>query len=438
MNPISTFQAVVLGIFFFFIIVGVIIFAGITGGGQPTLGAITVWGTFNGERFNQLLSSMDIATKASAASITYVEKNPATFAGDLVNAIASGRAPSLVLLPQELLLAERDKLLLISEKTLPSRTIKDTFVQEGELFLFPGGGTYGIPFSVDPLVMYWNRDLLFGSGTSNPPKTWDDMVALAPKLSVRSGNGTITRSAVALGGWSNSENAKATLSALFFQVGTPIVGLSSQGTPAALLDVSSGDVLATADSALRFYTDFGNPSKTTYSWNRALPEARRLFVGSSLVFYFGFASELPTIKAQNPNLNFDVAELPQIKGASAPVTFGNLTALAIPNTAENQARSAGLLSVASLLITPEFQAAFADAFATPPARRDALGTAPTDPASAVFYRSALIARGWLDPNPKATSGIFKSMVESVTSGQYTVRQAIVAGQNELSAFFIAE
>ena len=434
MSSITTFQAVVLGIFFFFIVIGVVIFAGVGGNDQPTLPPLTIWGVVDERTFNGLLATFNIATQVNAPSVTYVQKSPASLGGELINAIASGKAPHLVLLPHDLLLSQRDKLLLIPEATLSARTLKDTFAQEGELFLAQGG-TYGIPFSVDPLVMYWNRDLLFGAGAGNPPSTWDEMVALAPSLSVSDSGGTIRKSAAPLGGFSNYANAKGLLSALFFQVGTPIIASMPDGSVSIALDTQSPDGLASSDSALRFYTDFANPTKTTYSWNRSLPEARRAFVSNFLVFYFGFASEYQELKAENPNLNFDVARLPQIKGASAPVTYGKLTGIVIPAGAENQTYAAGLVSLAGLLISPDFEKAFGEAFSIPPARRDILGDTPPDAASAVFYSSGLISRGWLDPNPQASQAIFKSMVESVTSGQDTVRQAILSGQKELSGLF---
>ena len=54
-------------------------------------------------------------------------------------------------------------------------------------------------------------------------------------------------------------------------------------------DFKDGGISA-AESAIRFYTEFANPSRQTYSWNRSLPEAQRAFIGNQVAMYFGFAS----------------------------------------------------------------------------------------------------------------------------------------------------
>ena len=66
--------------------------------------------------------------------------------------------------------------------------------------------------------------------------------------------------------------------------------------------------LAVADeTALLFYTDFTNPSKTSYSWNAALPQSFDAFTSGELAAYLGYASEYNSIISRNPNLRFKSA-----------------------------------------------------------------------------------------------------------------------------------
>ena len=45
-----------------------------------------------------------------------------------------------------------------------------------------GGVTYGIPFQRSMVVMYYNKDLLAKAGYNNPPKSWDELVDAAKKI----------------------------------------------------------------------------------------------------------------------------------------------------------------------------------------------------------------------------------------------------------------
>ena len=66
-------------------------------------------------------------------------------------------------------------------------------------------------------------------------------------------------------------------------------------------------------------------------------------------------------------------------------------------------------------------------------RRDLLRDVSEDAAQSVFAQSALLARGWLDPNPTRSDEVFKAMIESVVSGRLPLGDAIGNGANSLEA-----
>ena len=84
-----------------------------------------------------------------------------------------------------------------------------------------------------------------------------------------------------------------------------------------------------AVSSVKFFNDFSNPNKNVYSWNKALSGADTMFAKGALAMYFGYAGEWAGIKARNPHLNFDIAEVPQIKGDKTKTTFAKVYALAV-------------------------------------------------------------------------------------------------------------
>ena len=408
----STFQLAVISIFVAFIVIGVgafAMFGGVFGGGG--VGVVTVWGTMPQETGDYLLDSLRSADK-SLQDVSYIEKGAGSYESTMLNAMASGAAPDLFLVTQEQLGAFSDKIITIPYGTVSQSQFTSSFVDEGQLFLTPQG-SLGLPFMIDPLVMYWNRDLFGSAGIASAPVYWNDFLTLAPKMYSANSSQNITRSAVALGAWSNVAHAKEILSTLFMQAGEPITGRNSSG---ALMPVFGNTPSNTsgnpAESALRFYTEFGNPSKTTYSWNRSLPRSDEAFIAGSLGVYFGFASEYKTLGERNPNLRFAVAVMPQLQAGNKS-TYGTMTALAIPRAARNVA---GAASVAQKLTGAPAAAVLAAYTGLPSARRDVALDTSVSTVSDVFAQSALIARGWVDPGQKDTDQVFKTMIESVVSG----------------------
>ncbi len=154
-----------------------------------------------------------------------------------------------------------------------------------------------------------------------------------------------------------------------------------------------------------------------------------MFASGDLGVYFGFASEYAAIAARKPpNLHFSVAVLPQVENGTR-VTFGNITGLAIARSAANvqggARRGAGALGQSRRR---------ADSGSAQPAA----GQARREPrhfVASVFVNSALISRGWLDPDSAATDGIFQSMIESVVSGALTPSAAVNEGVQSLQALF---
>jgi ABC-type glycerol-3-phosphate transport system substrate-binding protein len=184
-----------------------------------------------------------------------------------------------------------------------------------------------------------------------------------------------------------------------------------------------------AEAAVSFYTEFGNPAKPSYSWNRSLPNSTNYFLSGDLALYFGFASEISNIQLKNPNLNFDVAMVPMSREGGTNVSFANFEAFAIPKSSKN---TSGAFAVASILSGPVGGSAFNKVMKLAPVRRDLLSKKPTSAYESIFYDSAIRAKGWLDPNPTETDAVFKNMIESITSGRARVSEAISRTQRELS------
>jgi ABC-type glycerol-3-phosphate transport system substrate-binding protein len=401
----SNFQIAVIGIFIFFTLVGVVTFAtfGGLGGGAASIQVVTVWGT-------EPQAVMQDVIKHFTINATYVQKNPATFESDFVNALAEGNGPDVVLMPQSLILKEQAKIYPIPYTTYTDGQFKQTFIQEGELFETKNG-ILGLPLIVDPLVMYWNRDSLAGAGISLPPTHWDDLYTIIPQLTVKDSNAVISKSTVSFGEYVNVSHAKDILSTLVLQTGNAMVDTSGTNPVSTLSDQLGG--AASAEAALVFYTGFADPLKPQYSWNRSLPLSRDDFLAGDLALYFGYASEYADVHNKNPNLNFDVAPVPQVSNNTSSITFGNVEALAIMKDSKNVSAAFHALGLFTQKTTIDY---LSNALNLPPVRRDSLAGTPNTSEMSAFFKAALQSRGWLDPDSQATETIFKNMIESVTSG----------------------
>jgi len=407
----SNFQIVITGLFVLFIVVGVGLFAAFGGAfGGGGIGSVTVWGTMDQETAGRFFDTVR-ATSPELQDVKYVERDPRTYREDLVNAMASGSGPDLFMVPQEEINFFADKVLPISYKTISQSAFFSSYVDAAQLFLV-SQGTLAVPLYVDPIVMYWNRDLYAGAGISQPPSVWNDFLSVAPKISSLNTGAGFKRSAVALGEWQNIDHAKEILSTLFLQAGDSLV-VRAQDDKLSLVFGYGSQGNAPAESALRFYTEFANPSKTTYSWNRSLPRSLNAFASGELATYFGFATDYARITERNPNLRFSVAVVPQLNPRAA-LTYGSVMGLAVPRTAYNPS---GAAITALRLTSAEASAALVQLTGVTSARRDTPIDTSTNATLGVFAQSALISRGWQDPNPEATDEIFKAMIESVVSGR---------------------
>lgn len=426
----SNFQLIVVGLFVTFIVLGVgafALFGGVFGGAGT--GPVVVWGTMPQQTIEFVLESMQ-QTDGTFQDVSYLEVPAASYEATLLNAMASGQAPDLFMLTQEQLGVFSDKILVIPYAAVSQSEFLNSYVDEGQLFLTPQGAL-ALPFAIDPLVMYWNRDIFTAAGLASPPQSWNDFLTLAPKLISFDSSQNIKRSGVAMGTWQNVFHAKEILSALFLQAGEGIVVRTQEGGLLSTFGLTPEGVANNpAESALRFYTEFGNPSKTTYSWNRSLPRSDSAFTSGMLGVYFGYASEVESIAERNPNLRFGVARMPQLQGTGAVMTYGKLTGLAVPRMARNPA---GAGQVAQKLTGPQASAALMQATRLPSANRNVALDAQASAAAEVFNQSALIARAWIDPNAPRTSEVFKTMIESVISGRLDPATAVSEASQEFAS-----
>ena len=424
---IGVFGALALG--------GLIIFAtygGFIGEPNPYGESVEIWGTLDRRAFATTLREITEGNDDFKV-VSYREIDPRTFENELINAIAEGRGPDAIVLSSNLLLKQRAKLYPIPYETLSTRVFRDTFVDGAEIFQF-AEGTYGIPFAVDPLVMYWNRSIFASGGLAQPPSTWEEVAAsTVSRLTAKTPDFRITRSAIAFGEYRNVQNAKEILLMLTSQAGSPLITPRNDGFEAALnRSVGQQGGRPPGEAALDFYTQFANPAQGTYSWNRSLPLDRQVFLAGDLALYFGFGSELQELINGNPNLNFDAAVVPQGSGAPLRSSIGTFYSFAILRSTDN---FGGAYQAIVALTNASAAGTLAQNVGLAPVHRSVIARGHGNSFQQTIYNSALVTRGWLDPDEGASDNIFATMVEDVTSGRERASAAVNDAEGRLNQLF---
>lgn len=395
--------------------------------GLAAVGTVSIWGTIPAEGIDQVLADLTEVNEAYL-NVSYRYVSPEIFDNTLLNALADNSGPDVILISQERLVQMRRRIQPVSYESFPLRDIRNSYLDGAQVFAL-SDGFYGFPIAVDPLMMYWNRDILATKGYLEAPRTWEILVnTMFPELIVRDFDRTVRRSVVAMGEYGNVRNAFGVLSMLLIQGGSQRVTENEQSEYSIQLQTSAAGGSDPFRSAADFYTRFSKPANTLYSWNRSFGEDRIQFIAEDLVLYFGFGSEGPQIERINPNLNFDIAEVPQ--GASATIrrTYGRFYALSALKSSDNMN---GALAVMSNLGSAAVAEQLAVKSNMVPAYRNTVALGSNNTYGRITYMSASIALGWLNPDIAAADNIFKTMTQDINENRTDVSSAVSDASNRL-------
>jgi ABC-type glycerol-3-phosphate transport system substrate-binding protein len=427
-----SFQTILLGSFVIAFIFAVLVFSnvikiGSSNTNQAVTGQVTIWGIYPQGIIQGYLDSA--TAKNTEITVIYRQKNQDTFRTELIEALANGQAPDIVISDSEHIFSFKDKLYTIPFATYSERLYRDSFIDGASVFLSKEG-VIAVPLTVDPIVLYYNKNLLAGQNYVVPPTTWTGLVQSLPRFVKKDARGVISQTAIGLGESDNIDHFKDIISSLFLQTGNPIVSLNpntDEYEQKISVGTSGQDELATA-KALDFYTGFANQANSSFSWTRTLPSTLDTFLSGKSAFYLGRASELFTIQARNPNLSFDVTTIFQADGAIRPVTYGVFSGVSIVKSTANFNAAYSILGTLS---SKEFAQYLSSSISIPGVRRDLLLEQQKNPYVQSYFKAALSAFAWPDLDSKKSETIFRNMIRAVNSGRSNSTQAIRTAAQDL-------
>ncbi|MEX0649695.1 MAG: extracellular solute-binding protein [Candidatus Andersenbacteria bacterium] len=384
--------------------------------GDSTSQKLVVWGLW------QESADMDAVVKAfqeqTGVGVEYKKiGSVATYEKTLLGALAEGRGPDVFVIHHTWIEGKRGLLSPAPSEVINLRQLKDEFVSVVEEDVVRDGLIYALPTSVDTLGLYYNQDLLSAAGVARPPRTWQDFQRTIESITKVSRLGIIEQSGAAIGTASNVNRAGDILQLLMIQSGLDVIGSTGR------IDIDN----EAGEKALIFYTDFSNKSKKVYTWDLTQDFSIDAFAAGKTAIMLNYSYHLPTLKAKNPRLRFGIAPMPQIAD-STPVTFASYWPFAV--SPSSQAPQAAWQFVRFLTSAPIAQI-INDAQGAPPALRESIVAARSNPELGVFADQALLATSWPRVDIVATDAIFNAMIDEVVTGSITVKDALRRAQDQL-------
>lgn len=267
-------------------------------GGKPSASTtLNYWGLWETEEVMKPLFE-EFQKKHPSVAVVYEMQSPIEFRERLQAAIERGEGPDIFRFHNTWLPMLKDNLAAVPSDVFDSKELKDTYPPVVSYDAVSNNKFYGIPLMLDGLVLYYNKKM-FADINATPPVNWVDFEDLAKALKEKDGFGTITRGGAAIGTAENVEHFSDILGLLLYQSGVDFSNLAS----------------TQAETALSYYTSFALPPENV--WDSKQDNSIVAFAGEKVAMIFGPSWEFFNIKALNPNLEFDMAPVPQIKGGDS-------------------------------------------------------------------------------------------------------------------------
>lgn len=382
-------------------------------------------------------------------SITYKKFRFEEYEEALLNGWARDEGPDIFSLSAELLRKYEDFITPLPEKTtvstvenvkklgvfnekkvksvernsLTAAELRSQFIDIVSRELIRNNQILAVPFGIDTLVMFVNKDHLNAAAIPEPPKTWDEFVRAIPKLTVLDADGNLIRSGVAMGTSGNVARAPDILALLVLQNGAEIV--DPTGTSARLQLASAGDPnYKPGEEAVRFYTDFARPEKIVYSWNALQPPSLDAFAQGKVTFLFGYPYHEPTIKARATNLNYQIAAVPQVI-PQQPVNMANFWVETVSKKSEHANEAWDFVQ---FVAQPDVVTKYLAKAQRTPVLRSVLTPLVSSPdaATSVLASQALTAKTWYRGyNFAGAEAAITELIDTALSGEKTLTEAML-------------
>lgn len=322
------------------------------------------------------------------------------------NAWVRGWKNRLTPMPKETVLlvqtVDANKKIVLANMKTPSLTVRRVVTDYAEtvsgdvVLKVPGAKPtdpaedkiFGLPYSVDTLGLFFNRELLKKASIEKPPVNWQDFMDQVQRLTVRDDNG-ISQSGAGIGLASNVPHATDILLTMMLQFGAPLENKDYPNFSSVGPEGSRFSHLPAVE-AIFFYQRFARPGDDSYTWNEKMPSALDAFLTGKAAFYIGYPQELLTIQERAPKLDVGVATLPQDQ-PSNPGSIANYPVEVVSKKTAHPNEAWNFLQFAA---SKDQVKPFLSATNRPTALRTLMNEQATIPEVGPFVKQALTAKNW--------------------------------------------
>ena len=408
----------------------ILILRNISGGGTGQRVALEFWGVFDDRTaFDGVIRGFQ--NQNPNVTISYRQFSFGDYEGEIVNALAAGRGPDIWMIHNTWLPKHIDKLTPLPSRFKgidgPAMTFKDfqnQFVDVAVNDLTSESQIYGIPLYVDTLALYYNKDLFNNAGITVPPKNWEEFNSIVERLAKLDDSGNIIQSGAATGTAKNINRSTDILMALMLQSGVQMTDFDKTSATFA----RSVNNTPVGEVALRYYTDFANPSVRTYSWNDSQHYSIDAFSEGQTAMMFNYSHQIAALNEKSSRLNYAVAPMPQINETDIK-NYANYWAVAVSRSSLSSDVAWQFLSY---LASKDGTSNYLTQTFRPSARRDIIDVQKNDLTLGVFANQVLTAKSWYQIDSSAIESIFAEMIDDVNFGRLSIREAIQNAESEVN------
>jgi multiple sugar transport system substrate-binding protein len=347
---------------------------GLVGGAQTV--TLQYWGLWeNDATLQSTLTAFQ--TSHPKIKVVYTKQSPQQYRERLQSAIERGDGPDVYRFHNTWVPMLRSQLAPATKDVMNASEFASTFYPVASADLVGGQSIYGMPMMIDGLGLFYNEDLFASAGVT-PPSTWEDVLNIVPKLTVKNEN-TIITSAIALGTTGNVENYSDILATMMMQNGASLTNPTGKQ----------------AEEALIFYKKFSTPADPVYTWNDSMDNSIYAFASGKVAMIIAPSWRVFDVKQISPNFRFKVTPIPQLPGNT--VTWASYWAEGVSAKSKHAKEAWELVQymtsrdVMTKLYT---EASKTRLFGEPYARVDLASTINGDPYVGAYIKQAAAAKSF--------------------------------------------
>lgn len=419
------FKYIVTGIGIFSAVAAFLVFSGKIPGlegkkSEKVVGNLTMWGSLPAESISPVLNQMNIDEKTY--TVTYEEIPEQKFVDVLVAALADGGGPDMILADYKVILVQRQRVLAFPYASFPVNDFKNSYVDGASIFL-ASDGILAFPVTIEPMMMFVNRDTLSKNSIATAPEYWDEILNMTPRITEKDQSGKIVSYGVGLGTFSNVVHVKEIIMGLVRLLGQEPVSIDANGMPSFTGNnpLTGDSVVLPFREGIKLFTQFSDPSKESYTWNNFVGSSDKdAFTAGKLALYFGFSGEFKEIAQKNERLNFYMSPFPLARGYPNKANSMRMYGVAVMKRIKPDLILTAYTAQSTLANSKYSSSAALNTGKLSPVRTVISANQDLDSG---LKSSILVTKGWYDIKEKDSTNLLKVAVDDISSGRKTPSRA---------------